>query len=288
MSLRQNTKCFFISDLHGKRERFTRLFSALEREKPGTIFIGGDILPHALSSDFGHEGFLNGYLFKKLEILRDNLGKSYPRIFAILGNDDGRYDEQSMIEASKEGLLSYIHGTNIEHLGRRVFGYSYIPPTPFHLKDWEKYDISRYVDPGCISPEEGNRSTPADIDELRYGTIRADLEKLTEGLALENAIFLFHAPPYGTSLDRAALDGMKVDHAPLDVHVGSIAIGRFIEEKQPLLTMHGHIHESARITGSWKCHIGRTLAISAAHDGPELALVRFDLKKIDEVSRELI
>jgi len=288
MSSKRNTQCFFISDLHGKRERFEKLFAAVKKEKPGTIFIGGDILPHAMSTEFGHEGFLNGYLFNELENLRKDLGESYPRIFAILGNDDGRYDEQAMTEASKKGLLSYIHGKNTEHLGLRVFGYSYIPPTPFQLKDWERYDVSRYVDPGCISPEEGIRSTPANKDDLKYGTISVDLEKLTEGFDLKNTIFLFHAPPYRTDLDRAALDGMKVDHAPLDVHVGSIAVSRFIEEKQPLLTLHGHIHESAAITGSWKCHIGKTLAITAAHDGPELALVRFDLEKIEEASRELI
>jgi len=34
--------------------------------------------------------------------------------------------------------------------------------------------------------------------------------------------------------------------------VGSIAVRRFIEERQPLLTLHGHIHESARLTGDWR------------------------------------
>ncbi len=288
MSQVQNTNCFFISDLHGKRERFDKLFAAVEKENPGIIFIGGDILPHALTAESGHEGFLNDYLFRELENLRENLGKSYPMIFAILGNDDGRYDEDSMIEASEKGLLNYIHGRNLEHLGRLIFGYSYVPPTPFQLKDWERYDVSRYVDPGCISPEEGSRYAPAKADDIKYGTISADLEKLAGELNLENAIFLFHSPPYRTNLDRAALDDMKVDHVPLDLHVGSIAISRFIEEKQPLLNMHGHIHESAGITGSWKCHIGKTLAITAAHDGPELALVRFNLEKIEEASRELI
>ncbi len=288
MSLARNIKCFFVSDLHGKKERFRKLFATVEKEKPGIIFIGGDILPHAWKMEPGSEGFLNGYLFKELEILRRNLGKSYPRIFTILGNDDGAYDENSMIEASEKGLLSYIHGRHMEYLGRLIFGYSYVPPTPFQLKDWERYDVSRYVDPGCISPEEGSRYAPAKADDIKYGTISKDLEILTANLNLENAIFLFHSPPYRTNLDRAALDGMKIEHVPLDVHVGSIAISRFIEKKQPLLTMHGHIHESARITGSWKCHIGKTLAITAAHDGPELALVRFDLDKIENASRELI
>jgi hypothetical protein len=42
------------------------------------------------------------------------------------------------------------------------------------------------------------------------------------------------------------------DHVPLDVHVGSVAVRRFIEDRRPLLTLHGHIPESALLTGSWR------------------------------------
>ncbi len=284
----ENTSAFFVSDLHGKEDRFEKLFKAVEKEKPGTVFMGGDITPafHTLRS--GSKGFLEGYFFPKLNRLREKAGESYPQIFAILGNDDGKSEEPSMIEAAKRGLLTYLHGRRADLFSRIVFGYSYVPPTPFALKDWERYDVSRYVDPGCVSPEEGAHSVEVGSHDLKYGSIRSDLEKLTAGLQLENSIFLFHAPPYDTVLDRAALDGMKIDHVPLDVHAGSIAIKRFIEEKQPVMTMHGHIHESAGITGSWKCLIGKTLAVTAAHDGPELALVRFDLKDVQKATRELL
>ena len=79
-----------------------------------------------------------------------------------------------------------------------------------------------------------------------------------------------------------------VDYVPLDVHVGSIAIQRFIERRQPLITLHGHVHESARLTGAWRTVIGDTWAFSAAHDGPELALVRFDPEQLDAATRELL
>jgi uncharacterized protein len=75
---------------------------------------------------------------------------------------------------------------------------------------------------------------------------------------------------------------------PLDVHVGSIAVRRFIEARQPSVTLHGHIHESARLTGAWQDRIGRTVLLSAAHDGPELALVRFDPERPDAATRDLI
>ena len=78
------------------------------------------------------------------------------------------------------------------------------------------------------------------------------------------------------------------DHVPLDLHVGSIAVRRFIEERQPMLTMHGHIHESTSITGEWKERMGNTLAMNAAHDKKELSLIRFDADDLVNVSRELI
>ena len=105
---------------------------------------------------------------------------------------------------------------------------------------------------------------------------------------LADALFLFHAPPYDTNLDRAALDGKMIDHVPLDVHIGSIAVRRFIEKRQPLVTLHGHVHESARLTGSWREKIGQTWCYSAAHDGPELALVTFDPEHPEKADRQLL
>ena len=86
----------------------------------------------------------------------------------------------------------------------------------------------------------------------------------------------------------APLDGMTLEHVALDVHVGSVAIKRFVEERQPSLTLHGHVHEATRLTGQWKIRIGRTVCINGAHDGPELALVRFDLESPDAATRELL
>jgi Icc-related predicted phosphoesterase len=281
------TSCLFVSDLHGRETRCLKLFDAIARERPRAVFIGGDILPH-YGARGAAEDFLSDFFLAELARLRDRLGAAYPRVFVILGNDDGRHDEETLEEASRAGLVSYIHGRR-EALDRwTVYGYSYVPPTPFRLKDWERYDVSRHVDPGCIPPEEGVRTVRAPLDEIEFSTIKDDLASLAGSDDLERAVFLFHSPPHASGLDRAALDGMKIDHVPLDVHVGSIAIRRFIEERAPLVTLHGHVHESARLTGAWRVRIGRTLALSAAHDGPELALVRFDLENPDGAARELL
>jgi uncharacterized protein len=77
---------------------------------------------------------------------------------------------------------------------------------------------------------------------------------------MERAIFNFHAPPYGTGLDEApqldenlrpTLGGAAMKP------VGSTAVRDAINRHQPMLSVHGHIHESRGIK-----RLGRTLAIN--------------------------
>jgi len=284
------TTCFFASDLHGSSRRWDTLLTTIEDELPTVVFLGGDLFPGLLAGMAdGRRDFLGGVLVPKLRTLRQNLADRWPRIVAILGNDDGAAIEPEMEALDQEGLLTYAHGRCVDlGSGFQALGYSYVPPTPFLWKDWERYDVSRFVDPGCVSPEEGRISRDVSPHDRKWSTIAADLDKLAPASSLESTILLAHSPPYQTHLDRAALDGQMVDHVPVDVHVGSIAIRRFIEARQPLLSLHGHIHESARLTGDWRDRIGRTVMMTAAHDGPELALVRFSLDRVDEARRELI
>ena len=285
--------CFFVSDLHGHEERYQRLFEAIHAERPKAVFIGGDLLPSGIRafsrSLAGAPGdFIRDVLMAGFEAIRSALRRDYPRIFLILGNDDGRWPEEALQHGEKQGLWSYVHDRTVPFEEFSVTGYAYVPPTPFRLKDWERYDVSRYVDPGCVSPEEGMRTVEVEAHRVRYATIKNDLDRLAEAVDPDHALFLFHSPPYQSHLDRAALDGRFIDHVPLDVHVGSIAVQRFIQSFQPLLTLHGHVHESARLTGHWRESLGRTQALSAAHDGPELALVRFDPRRPHQATRQLI
>lgn len=276
--------CFFVSDLHGRQGRYEALWSAMERERPRAVLCGGDLLPHGLTGG----DFFNDFLVPGFSRLQRALGADYPRVLLILGNDDPRAYENDFEAAARSGLWEYVHGRQVTLGPYAVFGYNYVPPTPFQLKDWERYDVSRFVDPGGVSPEAGRRSVPVDDHTIRYATIAGDLGELTAAADLTNAILLLHTPPYGCSLDRAALDGQLVDHTPVDPHVGSIAVQRLIAARQPLLTLHGHVHEAARLTGTWREAFGRTTAFTAAHDGPELALIRFDPGSLAAASRQLI
>jgi Icc-related predicted phosphoesterase len=283
---------FFVSDLHGDVTRYRKLVSRIRDERPTAVFLGGDLLPSHLArlagTGLSAEEFVTDHLVPEFSKLREHLGPEYPALFLILGNDDPRSAEEGIEVGVSAGLWHYAHGRILRLQGHDVYGYSYVPPTPFNLKDWERYDVSEFVDPGCIHPTEGWRTVPVPQREIKLSTIKKDLEILTRGNDLSGAVMLFHTPPYRTSIDRAALDGKFVDHVPLDVHVGSIAVRELIEERQPLVTLHGHVHESAGITGQWKEMIGRTTVLSAAHDGPELALVRFSAGEPSGATRELV
>ncbi|MBN1949341.1 MAG: metallophosphoesterase [Candidatus Cloacimonetes bacterium] len=275
--------CLFTSDLHGIPEKYQKLFTSIEVMRPEWVFLGGDLLPamHQLE-------FLNGYLISNLRKLSTQMGEEFPLFLVIMGNDDPRLFEIIFQQEDEKGLWYYMHQKKLIMGEYVIYGYAHVPPSPFLLKDWERYDISRFTDVGSVGPELGYHSLATDLQEISYLTIARELEQLTKDEYSGNSIFLFHSPPYQTNLDRAALDGKMFDHAPLDVHVGSIAIRNFIEKKQPLLTLHGHIHESPRITGSWQDRIGASRCFSAAHDGPELALIRFNPEELDQAERLII
>lgn len=286
---RRMERCIFVSDLHGRRDRYDKLFQLIACDKPEAVLIGGDFLPSAFAPTPGETvAFVNGYLQETLARLRSTMQEDYPRIFLIMGNDDERAREPEVLQLERSGLIEYIHMKGVALGLFWVYGYACVPPTPFLLKDWERYDVSRYVDPGCIPPEEGKYSYPVSGREVKFTTIERDLRCLAGDDVLDNAVFLFHAPPYGTHLDLADNDNVWVDGVLLDGHIGSIAVRRFIEDRQPLLTLHGHAHGSAARSGTWRDRIGRTHVFSAAHDGFEIAAVCFDLSDLNAAVRKLL
>lgn len=274
--------CFFTSDLHGNIHRYTALFHAIETDHPDAVFIGGDLLPTHHSQIPIHD-FINTYL---LTPIRAHAKRT--RFFLILGNDDPRIYEAAFQAADHDGILTYLHERSTQLRPYTVAGYAYVPPTPFLLKDWERYDVSSHDDVGTVPPIEGTHTVPFSADHILHEYITEDLEKLAESLPMKKTMVLFHSPPYQTALDRAALNGQKVDFAPLDVHVGSIAIRRFIERHQPLLTMHGHVHEATRLTKHWKIRLGNTVCFNGSTDTPKLSLITFDPACLTQASRQLI
>jgi Icc-related predicted phosphoesterase len=162
-------------------------------------------------------------LFKQLMLARLNewialaderlTGTSY-KVYMAAGNDD-HFEVDQVIEDS--AAIVNCNNKNVPVGEHEMITFSWANPTPWNTP----------------------REKP---DE--------ELEPMLEELIVKvkdksSAIFNFHAPPYGYALDLAPkLDENLVQAADQKIHVGSRAVAKMIEKYQPLIGLHGHIHES--------------------------------------------
>ncbi len=213
------TRFIYATDLHGSLDLYEKLLGYAVSEEVDAVLIGGDISP--LAAIPVQRDFLQNYLVPRL---RDFRKKHKKEIFIIMGNDDFSVNMDVLEKAEQEGILKTSNMKS--HRFREIFitGYSYIAPTPFLIKDWERLEQE----------------------------IKKDLRALAKKSDPSKTIFMFHIPPYKTRLDRL-WNGESA---------GSIAVKEFIEEFQPLLTLHGHIHESPDMSGAWKEKFGKTVGIN--------------------------
>lgn len=156
-------------------------------------------------------------------------------VFAMAGNDDPWSCDPVLERASH---LVACDLRVVEVGGHEMISCSYANPTP-----WS-------------SPRELSE------DDL-YSTIKALAETLERPQA---AIFNLHVPPIASGLDTAYEidDELRIvvrNGKPHEIPVGSTAVRQLIEEYQPLLALHGHIHESRGAVT-----IGRTLAINSGSE----------------------
>ena len=264
-------KLLYTADLHGNESFYKRLLKKAEDEKVNAVVIGGDLCGREGSTikekinnqKIFLENFLS-QLFQKFKKENKNT-----EIYIIMGNDDFRINLKVLENSEQRGIFKSIHKKSIK-LNKKVniAGYSFVNPTPFRLKDWEKFDF-----------ENGNMPAQLFAEEIRSiekedGTIEEDLKNLKDLSNPKETIYVIHAPPHNT----------KLDVITTDAHVGSKAVRRFIEKEQPLLTLHGHIHESPQMSGSWKDDIGKTLCINVGSEYQEdrLNCVIIDLDDLNK------
>jgi Icc-related predicted phosphoesterase len=109
-------------------------------------------------------------------------------------------------------------------------------------------------------------STPTPWHTARECSEEELLSKLEKTVAkvknLETAVFCFHDPPYNSMIDSAAkltedFAPVYAQGRPVMIPVGSKSVRQVIEKYQPLLALHGHIHES-----SGYIKIGRTQCVN--------------------------
>lgn len=127
-------------------------------------------------------------------------------------------------------------------------------------------------------------SNPTPFDSPRECS-EEQLEERLERLAqqvedTQTAVFCIHVPPYDSVIDAAPLltsdnrYDVRGGHVTM-VPVGSTAVRKIIEKYQPLLSLHGHIHESPGFI-----NIGRTQCLNPGSEYAEGILKAF-LVEID-------
>lgn len=107
-----------------------------------------------------------------------------------------------------------------------------------------------------------NSPRELDEDEL-YRRIEAMATQIDDQTS---CIFNLHVPPFASQLDSAPeldedLTVVTAAGQPKMIPVGSTAVRELIERFQPLVALHGHVHESRGAT-----RIGRTLCINPGSD----------------------
>lgn len=243
-------KLIYTADLHGNEEFYKRLLKKAEDEDANAVVIGGDLCPKGGAQV--QKIFLEKFMIKLFKDFKQK--NKNKEIYVIMGNDDFRVNLEILENAEKGNILKSIHKKSIKlNKNFNIAGYNFVNPTPFRLKDWEKPDFEGDKIPAQLFLEEIRSVAKED------GTIQNDLEKLKKLFTPKKTIYVIHAPPFNTKLDMITTD----------THVGSRAVRKFIEEEQPLLTLHGHIHESPKMSGSWKDKIGNTICINVGSSYPE-------------------
>ena len=173
-----------------------------------------------------------------LQMAVENLGKEV-KIICMPGNDDEFYIDDVIKEFEKEYdniIYPLDKVVEFEELpGYQMISLDYVNPTPWN--------------------------TPREDSEKG---IWKRLEKLAKMISVDwdHVILNFHCPPYNTRLDLAPkldkrLKPVTVMGQVVMEHVGSKSVRKFIEKNQPLIGLHGHIHESYASD-----KIGRTLVVN--------------------------
>ena len=271
---------FFTSDLHGQGALYEQVVALAAAHRPAVLVLGGDLAPHA----GGAEGvqrqrlFFEGFFYEFARRVREAVPGL--EILVLMGNDDWSAN-MDVLEAHDGALWRGLHGRVLEVGGVRVAGLSWVPITPFGMKDWERWEDGEEERPPRL---DGWVSRAAAIEPLRFDpehrapTIAGALVDLA-GEAGPGALYVLHSPPRDTRCD------MVGSH----VHVGSRAIRAFIERHQPPLVLSGHIHESPRVSSSYRDRIGRTLVVNPGQFGTvRVCGVWFDPARPEETLRHTL
>jgi uncharacterized protein len=282
-------RIFFVSDLHGSDKCFRKFINAAKFYKADALILGGDITGKVLVPFVQkNDGVFTVSLFgKETTVTRESLG-AYQNML----RDAGQYcfitteDQMTELSADKKRvekifsdcMLSVLNGW-VSLAGERLRGTEvkcYISPG-----NDDRFEIDSILkDSGPVINPENRVVKIGDHEMITLGFANPtpwksprevsedELGRMIESLAgqLEDparSIFNLHVPPHGTEIDRAPAVDEEFRYVKQGVgaikmiSAGSTAVRSSIERHQPLIGLHGHIHESKGFV-----KIGRTLCLN--------------------------
>lgn len=279
-------KIFFATDIHGSEVCWRKFLNSAAFYKADLVVLGGDLTGKAMVPIVAHNGYwqcvVRGETIRmdsraELENVERQIRNKgfYPAVVtpdelqalsAEEGAVDRRFSHEMLHSLDRwldmaDGKLGggkipcVLNGGNDDFFDIDPL----IEASPLvNFGEGKAIDLDGFhmVSMGWTNPTPWNTFREAPEEELT-AKIDAVVSQIPD---MERAIFNFHAPPYGTGLDDApALDEtLRPMHGGAVMKpVGSVAVRDAINSYQPMLSVHGHIHESRGVK-----RMGRTLAIN--------------------------
>jgi uncharacterized protein len=279
-------KVFFATDIHGSEVCWRKFLNAAAFYKADMVVLGGDVTGKVMVPIVDHGGTwkvtVRGQEYtldsqQELENIKTQIRNagSYPALVSPdelqeLSREEGAVDRRFTVEMT-QSLDRWLDMADGKLRGGEI-------PCILNGGNDDIWEIDDIIEQSpCVSFAEGKLldlggfslvsmgwTNPTPWDTFREAPepeLAAKIEALTSQVPdMGRAIFNFHAPPYGTGLDEApALDSTlrPIHGGAVMKPVGSTAVRDAITKHQPMLSVHGHIHESRGVK-----KMGRTLAIN--------------------------
>jgi uncharacterized protein len=306
----KKTRIFFTTDVHGSTVVFKKFINSAKFYEAQVIVLGGDMVGKMIVPlvEQANHNFRANYLGKVYDV---KAGKDLDELEQTLENS-GLYPlrvspeevkafetDKSLVEKQFGKLASERVATWLQIADERLRGTGikcFVQPgndDPYAIDEvFKQSDFVKNVDETVVMVDDDHEMVsvgaanqtpwhcPRDLPEEELSRrIEAVIGQLKNPA---NAIFNLHVPPYDTNLDVAPeIDENLTPKLSLAggfkmISVGSKAVRAVIEKYQPLVGLHGHIHESRSAQ-----KIGRTTCINPGSEYGEGVLrgVIVDLSK---------
>ncbi len=286
------TRIYIASDLHAAEKAWRKFINAIKADvyKADVALLAGDLTGKAIVPLLERDG---GYEAEVLGVHRRARGDQelaqLQRDIADLGyysflTTDGEAERLATDEHAREQLLERLMTERVHEWMALATERLADSRTPLYLipGNDDEFTIDDALNTPGYRPVNGDGKVldiPGDLQLLSSGwsnhtpwaTPREESEEQLferlDALAQQvrdprRAIFMIHVPPHDSGLDEAPLldENLRPTISAGDVlrgPVGSTAVRQIIEKYQPVLSVHGHIHESGG-----ERRIGDTLSIN--------------------------